>query len=349
MKAARLHAYQQPPRIDDVPEPEAKGPFDIIVRVAGAGVCRTDLHIIAGMMQADLGHPALPYTIGHENAGWVERIGPAVRNVAPGDAVVLHPLATCGECAACRAGNDSHCSNRSFPGLDGSDGGYAVLLKSTARAAVKLAPGTDPALLAPFADAGLTAYHAIKKIAPLAHAGTTVVAIGVGGFGHFGVQLLKVLTPARIVAVDNQPERLDFARSLGSDVSIAAGEDGGVRSVLELTDGRGADIVIDFVGEHGTPESAIRMLRDGGTYSVVGYGGALATTTLEMINRELHILGNKVGTYNELVELMELARQGKVRIEARRYPLDEVADVLREFEAGRIMGRAVLIPDGARP
>jgi NAD+-dependent secondary alcohol dehydrogenase Adh1 len=346
MKAARLHAYKQAPAIAEVPEPELSGPFDIIVRIAGAGVCRTDLHIIDGMMDQALGHPRLPYTIGHENAGWVERIGSAVTTLKPGDPVVLHPLVTCGLCAECRAGNDSHCTNRMFPGLDGADGGYAELLKTSERAAVKLAPGTDPASLAPFSDAGLTAYHATKKVAGLAHAGTTVVVIGVGGLGHFGVQLLRAMTPARVVAIDNQTDRLDFARSLGADEAVAAGADGGLEAVLDLTGGRGAELVIDYVGEHGTPDSAVRMLRDGGTYSVVGYGGALLTTTLEMINREIHILGNKVGTHNELVELMALAHQGRVKIEAHRYPLVEVADVLRELETGRIMGRAVLVPNG---
>jgi D-arabinose 1-dehydrogenase-like Zn-dependent alcohol dehydrogenase len=344
MKAARIFDYNQPPRVVEAAEPAIADPLDVIVRVAGAGVCRTDLHIIEGMMREALGHPALPYTIGHENAGWVQEVGPGVTGLAVGDPVVLHPIIGCGACRECRAGNDSHCASFTFPGLDGTDGGYAELLRTSVRAAVRLAPGTDPASLAPYADAGLTAYHAVKKLVPLAYPGSTFVVIGVGGLGHFGVQLLDVMTTARVVAVDVQPERLDFARSLGADEAFAAGDDGAVQAVLDLTDGRGADVVVDFVGELDTPRNALRMLRNGGTYSIVGYGGALSPTTLEMINREINVVGNKVGTYNDLAELMALAQQGKVRIEAHRFPLDDVADVLREFEAGRILGRAVLVP-----
>jgi len=120
MKAVRLHGYHQQPVVEDVPEPVVKGPLDVIVKIGGAGVCRTDLHIIEGQWDAAM-HPTLPYTIGHENAGWVHEIGSAVTNVQVGDTVILHPTPTCGLCQACRAGNDMHCSNSSFPGLD-SDG-----------------------------------------------------------------------------------------------------------------------------------------------------------------------------------------------------------------------------------
>jgi D-arabinose 1-dehydrogenase-like Zn-dependent alcohol dehydrogenase len=344
MKAARIFGYRQPPRVVEVPEPAVTGPLDVVVRVAGAGVCRTDLHIVEGMMREALGDPPLPYTIGHENAGWVEAVGPAVAHLAPGDPVILHPLATCGACAACRAGDDSHCANRTFPGLDGTDGGYAQLLKTNARALVGLAPGTDPAPLAPYADAGLTAYHAVRKVVPLAPPGSTAVVIGVGGLGHFGVQLLRTLTAARVIAVDSQPERLGFARSLGAHEALPSGADGAVAAVLDLTGGAGADVVIDFVGEHGTPDQAIRMLRDGGTLSVVGYGGTLTLSTLEVINREISVVGNKVGTHADLAELMALAHEGRVRIEATTFPLDAVADVLHDLEEGRILGRAVLLP-----
>lgn len=347
MKAARLFDYHQSPRVVDVPEPEISGPLDVIVRVAGAGVCRTDLHIIEGVWREVLGDPPLPYTIGHENAGWIEEVGAAVPHLARGDPVILHPLRSCGFCRACRAGNDMHCTRSSFPGLDGTDGGYAEYLKTSARAVIKLAPGTDPASLAPFADAGVTAYHAVKKIAPATFPGSTAVVIGVGGLGHFAIQLLRVLTTARVVALDTRLQRLDFARSLGADEAFRSGADDGVRAVLDYTDGQGAEVVLDFVGEHGTPQAALRMLRKGGTYSIVGYGGSVGPTTVEMISRELSILGNLVGTYNDLAELMELNRQGKVRIAAQRFPLADVVDVLHRLDEGEIEGRAVLIPIGA--
>jgi D-arabinose 1-dehydrogenase-like Zn-dependent alcohol dehydrogenase len=342
MKAVRLFAFDQPPRLVDVPEPKIGGPLDVIVRVAGAGVCRTDLHLVEGVFSAVADR--LPFTLGHENAGWIEAVGAGVPDLAPGDPVILHPQPSCGFCRSCRVGNDMHCTGGSFfPGFDGSDGGYAEYLRTTARAVIKLAPGTDPASLAPFADAGITAYHAVKKQLPIIHPGTTAVVLGVGGLGHFGIQILKALSCARIVALDTRAERLDFARRLGADEAFQSIDDGGVSAVREATDGQGADIVFDFVGEHGTPDTAMKMLHRGGTYSQIGYGGSLSVKTVDLLLGEYTIVGNIVGTYNDLAELMELNRQGKVKITAQQFPLTEAANVLKELELGRIEGRAVLI------
>ncbi len=163
MKAVRLHAYEQTPVVEEVADPEVTAAFDVIVRIGGAGLCRTDLHIIEGQWAAKTGID-LPYTIGHENAGWVSAIGSAVSNVEVGDAVIVHPLITCGLCRECREGNDMHCVDSTFPGID-SDGGWAQYLKTTAHAVIKLRPGVEPRDVAAHADAGLTAYHAVKKAA----------------------------------------------------------------------------------------------------------------------------------------------------------------------------------------
>src|SRR5579859_4665399 len=163
MKAVRLLEYQQLPKVQEVPEPKVTGRFDVIVRIGGAGLCRTDLHIIEGQWAQKSG-VTLPYTLGHENAGWVHEVGSAVSNVAVGDTVIVHPLVTCGLCRACRAGNDMHCSNAAFPGIS-VDGGMATYLKTSARAVVKLNPALQPKDIAALADAGLTAYHAVKKAA----------------------------------------------------------------------------------------------------------------------------------------------------------------------------------------
>jgi len=159
MKAVRLHHYHEQPKIDQVAEPRIIGPLDVIVRIGGAGLCRTDLHIIEGQW-AEITGVTLPYTLGHENAGWVHEIGSAVSNVAVGDTVIVHPLITCGLCRACRAGNDMHCINSAFPGVS-VDGGMANFLKTSARAVVKLDPSLQPKDIAALADAGLTAYHAV--------------------------------------------------------------------------------------------------------------------------------------------------------------------------------------------
>lgn len=343
MKAVQIVGYNEPVKLVDAPEPKIEGPSDVIVRIGGAGVCRTDLHILEGIWREMLGNPPLPNTIGHENAGWVEDVGSDVTTVKRGDPVILHPQPSCGLCRACRAGNDMHCINAYFPGLDGHPGGYAQYMKTTIRAVVPLAPGTDPVPLAPYADAGITAYHAVKKLIPDTYPGCTVAVIGVGGLGHFGIQLLKALTPAKVVAVDLSEERLAFARRLGADQGVLAAGDGGVKGVLDYTGG-GANIVMDFVGEKGTPESAGAMLRKGGTYSIIGYGGVVQRTTLEMIFRELRIVGNLVGSYNDLAELMELAHQGRVQIESVEFPLDAANDVLHDLDTGKIVGRAVLRP-----
>src|SRR5450755_2244750 len=170
MKAVRLHNYLQKPIVEEVADPEIGGPYDVIVRIGGAGLCRTDLHIIEGQWKERSG-VTLPYTLGHENAGWVQEIGSAVSNVAVGDTVIVHPLITCGLCRACRAGDDVHCSNSAFPGIS-VDGGMANFLKTSARAVVKLDSSLEPKDIAALADAGLTAYHAVKKASHLLHPGT---------------------------------------------------------------------------------------------------------------------------------------------------------------------------------
>ena len=345
MKAVRLFQIDQPPRLVDVPDPKISGPMDVIVRIAGAGVCRTDLHLVEGVF--DQVRDKLPFTLGHENSGWIEEVGSGVSNVKKGDPVILHPQPSCGLCPACRAGNDMHCTGGAFfPGFDGTHGGYAEYLRTNVRAVVPLAPGTDPASLAPFADAGITAYHAVKRVLPKIHPGTTVVVLGVGGLGHFGVQIVKALSPARVIALDTNAERLDFARKLGADEAFQSGQDGGVSAVRDATGGAGADIILDFVGEHGTPDTALKMLHRGGTYSQIGYGGELSIRTVDLLLGEFTLVGNIVGSYTDLAELMELNHQGKVTIRAKQFPLEEAADVLQQLNEGRIEGRAVLIPPG---
>ena len=341
MKAVRLHGYHQQPQVDDVPEPVAKGPFDVVVRIGGAGVCRTDLHIMEGQWEAAMS-PTLPYTIGHENAGWVQEVGSAVSNVAVRDTVILHPTPTCGLCRACRAGNDMHCVNSTFPGLD-SDGGMAEYLLTSARACVKLDPATQPKDVAALADAGITAYHAVRKVVPLLYPGTTAVVIGAGGLGHIGIQCLAALTATTIVVVDRNPDALKLAAELGAGQTVVA--DGShVDAVKDLTGGLGADVVLDFVAEQGAENEGFAMTAAGGSYSVIGYGGELRVPTLDIISTERNVIGNIVGTYNELAELMVLAQSGKVTLHTKTYPLAAAADALADLDAGKIRGRAILVP-----
>jgi len=253
VKAVRLHKYDERPIVEEIPDPKIEDPWDVIVRIGGAGLCRTDLHVVEGQWAAKT-DVQLPYTLGHENAGWVQEVGSAVTNVAPGDTVILHPLVTCGLCRACRAGDDVHCDLSRFPGID-ADGGMGGLLKTGARACVKLDPSLRPADVAALADAGLTAYHAVRKAVPLLYPGTKVAVIGAGGLGHIGVQSLQALTAAEIIVVDRSEAALELARSFGADHTVLA--DGSqVERVKELTDGKGAEVVLDFV-ETGRPGAGL--------------------------------------------------------------------------------------------
>jgi NAD+-dependent secondary alcohol dehydrogenase Adh1 len=341
MKAVRLHKFHTQPVIDEVPEPKISGPLDVIVKIGGAGVCRTDLHIIEGQWDAAMGTP-LPYILGHENAGWVHEVGSAVTNVAVGDTVILHPTPTDGLCHACRAGDDMHCENSEFPGLS-RDGGMAEYMRTSARACIKLNPETRPQDVAALADAGITAYHAVRKALPLLYPGTTCVVIGAGGLGHIGIQCLAELTATRIIVVDANPDALKLAEQLGAQHTVVA--DGTQRAaVADLTGGQGAHVVLDFVAEQGAEADAFAMTRRAGSYFVIGYGGTVEIPTLDIISTERNIIGNIVGTYNDLAELMSLAQSGKVTLHTKAYPLDAAPDAFADLDAGRVRGRAILVP-----
>jgi NAD+-dependent secondary alcohol dehydrogenase Adh1 len=341
MIAARLHRYHDPLTVEQIAEPQITGPHDVIVRLGGAGLCRTDLHIQEGQW-AEKSGVELPYVLGHENAGWVHEIGSAVSNVAVGDTVIVHPLITCGLCRACRAGDDVHCENNLFPGIS-VDGGFAELLKTSARAVVKLDPTLHPKDIAALADAGLTAYHAVKKAVSILHPGTRAVVIGAGGLGHIGIQCLKAMTPAEIIVVDPSEKARALAGEIGADHTV--GIDGKqVDTILEMTDGKGAEAIIDFVGEKGAIEDGVAMLQDGGFYYVIGYGENINVPTIDIISREISFIGNLVGTYVDLQDLMTLTAQGKVTLHTSTYPLDAINDAMADLDNGRLQGRGILVP-----
>ncbi len=344
MKAARLHAYHDALKLDSIDEPKIDGPLDVIVRIGAAGLCRTDLHIQEGQW-APKSEVVLPYTPGHENAGWIHEIGAGVTNVDMGDTVIVHPFISCGLCLPCRVGDDMHCLNGSFPGIN-RDGGFADLLKTSARSVVKLDTGLEPKDIAALADAGLTAIHAVKKAIPILTAGTRAVVIGAGGLGHIGIQCLKAMTPAEIIVIDPSEPALALADGLGADHTVKV--DGNqVDTVKQMTDGLGAEAIIDFVGERGAIEDGIAMVRDGGSYYVIGYGENIDIPTIDVISREISFIGNLVGTYADLQELMTLTAQGQVTLHTSTYPLDAINEAMSDLGGGRLQGRGILIPAGA--
>jgi len=329
---------------EQVPDPKITKSTDVIVRIGGAGVCRTDLHIIEGVWKPHIdptGDKLLPLIMGHENAGWVEEVGKEVEGIKVGDPVIVHPKITGGTCLACRRGFDMHGPGK-FPGLD-CNGGYAEFLCTSERNIVALPHTLAPKDVAPYADAGLTAYRAVKKATRHLLPGESCVVIGAGGLGHIGIQCLKAMCAADIIVVDKSDASLALAKKSGADHLVKA--DGNeVEAVLALTGGRGAEAVIDFVGEGDAIAKGLAMTANGGSYYIVGYGGKIDLPTIDMITTEKTIVGNLVGTYAELVELMALADRGLVNLHTKEYRLSEANDALHDLHHGRIHGRAVLIP-----
>jgi NAD+-dependent secondary alcohol dehydrogenase Adh1 len=341
MRAVQVVGYHQNLRLTELPVPEPTGPWDVIVKIGGAGVCRTDLHILEGQW-AEKSGVTLPYTIGHENAGWVAAIGSAVTNVAEGDKVIVHPLITCGLCRACRSGDDVHCETSAFPGID-TNGGYAEYLKTSARSVVKIDDSLEPSDVAALADAGLTAYHAAAKAARRLTPRDRAVIIGAGGLGHIGIQVLKSLSPAELIVVDRNADAVKLAVSIGADHGVVADGDH-VEEILGLTGGNGAEVVIDFVGEGGSTAEGLTMTRRAGDYLVVGYGENVDVPTIDLVSAEKNVIGNLVGSYNDLADLMALAARGAVTLHTAKYALDDFQTAIDDLDNGRVRGRAILIP-----
>ncbi|AYJ52208.1 NAD(P)-dependent alcohol dehydrogenase [Rhodococcus sp. P1Y] len=341
MRAVQVVGYHKKLEMTEVPIPEVQGPLDVIVKIGGAGVCRTDLHILEGQW-AEKSGVTLPYTIGHENAGWVHAVGSAVTNVREGDKVILHPLVTCGLCRACRSGDDVHCETSDFPGID-TNGGYADYLRTNARTVVKIDDSLEPSAVAALADAGLTAYHAAAKAAKRLTPRDKCVVIGAGGLGHIGIQVLEALSPAELIVIDRNADAVKLALTLGADHAVVA--DGTqFDQVMELTRGFGAEVVLDFVGENGSTAEGLAMTRRAGDYHVIGYGENVDVPTIDLVSAEKNIVGNLVGSYNDLCDLMSLAARGAVNLHTQTYALDYFQSAIDDLDNGRVRGRAILVP-----
>jgi NAD+-dependent secondary alcohol dehydrogenase Adh1 len=339
VKAALMRAYNQPLEFVERPVPEPVRPTDVVIRIGGAGVCATDLHAIEGLMEP--AGVSLPRVLGHENAGWVEELGAGVTTVAKGDAVLVFPPHSCGLCVPCRRGIDMLCIHHQFTGLT-VDGGFADYVVVPERSLLALPAGVEPAAVAPHADAGLTAYHAVKRLAYRLTPGTTAVVVGVGGVGHIALQLLRELGAGATIAIDTDSRRRSLAGELGAgDVLDGAGS---VDAVRELTGGRGADVIFDFVATDRSHADCLAMLARGGTYSIVGFGGMVSAPSAALVGGEQTVMGNLVGTWLDLWEVMQLHAAGRLVLKTETHPLDAVNDVLAKLHDGEITGRAVLVP-----
>ncbi|WP_266079737.1 NAD(P)-dependent alcohol dehydrogenase [Haladaptatus caseinilyticus] len=346
MQAARLHDYTDEMddalSIDEVDRPEVTDGNHVVVEIEGAGWCQTDNHVIEGMWEEQMGQ-SLPMTLGHENAGIVTEAGDDVSLVSAGDAVICHPARTCGTCRACRRGQDMHCDNLVFPGLS-TDGGFAEYLLTSERAVIPLPDGVDPTEIAPHADAGITAYHAVKKAVRELNPGEHAVVVGVGGLGHIGLQVLRAMSAAEITAVEVKDAALDLATDLGADHTVNSRDEDVANEVDAITDGAGVHQILDFVGSDETLRYAPNVLAGGGDHHVVGYGGHIHEPAQALVNGDFDYRGTLVGTYPELQELMSLVARGDVDLRTTRYDLDEINDVAEKLEHGEIEGRAVITP-----
>ena len=343
MRAVRLTEWQSDPVVADVPRPEPRG-SEVLVEVGAAGLCRSDIHIMSAPPRA---YPyTLPFTLGHETAGRVAALGPGASGVEVGDAVVVYSRWGCGTCWQCANGRDNACARTQrgpHGGGLGRDGGLAeYLLVPSARYLVP-APGLDPVPAAPLTDAALTSYHAAKLSLAQLRPGSTALVLGVGGLGHMAIQILKAISPARIVAVDLRPAALELARAAGADVVLSA--DGlGPEDVRAETGPDGATVVLDFVGSAATLALAAGSVAQGGDVTFVGRGGGELRVAPGLIPYESTVRMPTWGTVPELAEVVALASAGAIHSEAEVYGLDDAVSAYSKLRHGDVLGRAVVVP-----
>jgi propanol-preferring alcohol dehydrogenase len=344
MKAFQFVECQKPGQLREVPVPEP-GPGQVLVKVGGAGACHSDLHIMetpAGEMPF-----TLPFTLGHENAGWVEKLGPGATGFAPGDPVLVYGPWGCGLCVHCRMGMENYCENSGAapPGGLGSDGGLAeYLLVPATRFLIPLG-GLNPRDVAPLSDAGLTSYHAIKRSLHLLGPGSTAAVIGAGGLGQMAIQILRTLSAATtIIAVDTAADKLESAKRLGADEGLLSGDEA-VKRIKDLTRGQGANLVLDMVGVNPTLQMAARVARVLGQVTIVGIGGGALPVNFYSLPHECSVASPYWGFITELMEVVSLAQTGKIRMLVEHFPLERAGEAYRLLHDGKIQGRAVITPN----
>jgi len=343
MLAYRLLNAKTQPEFQEVPEPHA-GPGQVVVRVAGSGLCHTDFTVISrdrGYWKDD----PPPFTLGHEIAGWVEELGTGVKGFQRGDAVAVNPSwASCGRCHMCRSGEENHCLLQKAiraPGV-GYDGGHApYVLVPEARFLVPIG-NLDPVEAAPLTDAGLTTYTAIKAALPGIYPGSTAVVIGIGGLGFYAVQFLRQLSGARVVAVDSSEARLKLAREYGADDVVTSGP-GAADQIRELSEGIGAAFVLDCVGVEATLATGVAALSWRGRLAMVGAGGGSVPFDFFKIPPGAQLVTSLNGGSVALKEVLDMAALGRIRTLVDRYQFSAVKKAYDDFEHGRLVGRAVLI------
>ncbi|MDO3397031.1 NAD(P)-dependent alcohol dehydrogenase [Nocardioides sp. SOB44] len=351
MHALRLLDWHSEPQLEEVPVPEP-GPDEVLVQVGGAGACHSDLHLMHEFEAGALPWGP-PFTLGHENAGWVHTVGSGVRGLEPGQPVAVVGAWGCGTCRRCLDGLETYCERPDLAPVPGGGGGLGLdggmaeyLLVPSARHLVPLPEGLDPAEAAPLTDAGLTPYHAVRrswgKLGPTA----TALVIGIGGLGHLCVQALRATTAARVVAVDPRGSARDLALECGADLALAPGDDL-VAEVRESTGGIGVDVVLDMVGSDETLAAGAACLRQLGDLTIVGLGGGTLPVSFFGLPYEASVQSTYWGNRRELVDVLDLGARGLLRSHTTLYTLDDAAQAYRDLAHGTVSGRAVVVPTDA--
>ena len=337
MNAFRLVGWQRPAEFQDVPVPAPRSE-EVLVEVAAVGLCHSDVHFLHAPEGA-FPYP-VPFTLGHEIAGKVVAAGSSISGFSLDTAVAVALGPRCWRCLACLRGEDNLCTNRKNGRGWGQDGGLARYVAVPVREVVPLG-SLDPALAAPLADAGVTAYHAVRRVAPRLRGSSTAVVIGVGGLGGFAVQLLRQLTSSRIIAIDASAAKQVRARELGADVVLSAAE--AAPTVLrELTAGVGAEAVLDFVGSDATLALALASGRAGGAIAIVGAGGGTVPVGWGRLPNNCDLFIPQGGTTADLYDVIALANAGRLRIDVERFAFERTAEAYAQVEAGTVAGRAVV-------
>lgn len=347
MKAFQFVEWQKPGELREVPVPEP-GPGQVLVKIGGAGACHSDLHILEMAKPAGPQTFKLPITLGHENAGWVEKLGPGTTGFSVGDPVIVYGPWGCGLCMNCRMGMENYCQKPGGPtpgGLGAFDGGMAhYLLVPSVRFLVPLG-SLDPVDAAPLTDAALTSYHAIQRSRHLLGPGSTAVVIGAGGLGQMAIQILRALSAAtKIVAVDTSVDKLETAKKMGADEVLLSG-DKAVKRIKDMTREQGAEVVLDLVGVNATLQMAAQVSRVLGHLTIVGLGGGALPVNFFSPAKECSVASSFWGTIPELMEVISLAQAGKIKMLVEHFPLERAGEAYHLLHDGKIQGRAVITPN----
>jgi propanol-preferring alcohol dehydrogenase len=349
MRALQLQEWKSEPVLTEVPVP-VPGPGEVLVQVGAAGACHSDLHLMHEFEPGTLPWDP-PFTLGHENAGWVHTLGEGVTGLEVGQAVAVVGAWGCGTCAHCLAGLETYCERPDLAPVPGGGGGLGMdggmadyLLVPAARHLVPLPDGLEVVDAAPLTDAALTPYHAVRRSLGKLGPGTTAVVIGVGGLGHLGLQVLKAVTATRVIAVDGRDSARAQASALGADLVLEPGPDTAER-IREATGGRGADVVLDFVGSDETLATAAAAMRQLGDLTIVGIAGGTLPVSFFGLPYETSVQTTYWGNRSELVEVLDLAARGLLHAATTIYPLEEAVSAYDALAHGRIDGRAVIVPN----